>query len=135
MKEILAKLLEREHCETLATFFGLTPADRDTVLNDPKPGMSLVKILNEREIIMPNKVFGLYQGLKASHLDKIEHHVLQYIDESQKEKFNDSKRVPEDKKEVCYRKMITTYLTQVSELISCVPEKRLESSILLTFIC
>ena len=77
------------------------PAEKDTIQNHARPGMLLMKILDERELIMPDKLIGLYEGLKASHLNKIGRHVLEYIDASKKEKMMERGIQQEDKKKVC----------------------------------
>ncbi|WP_411026482.1 hypothetical protein, partial [Salmonella sp. s54395] len=48
-----------------------TPVENETIQRDAEPGMMIMKILDERELIMPKKVLGLYEGLQASHLNKI----------------------------------------------------------------
>lgn len=101
MKTTVSGLLSKDHCEKLAVFFDLTPAERDTVLNDVIPGMVLMKILDERELIMPNKMIGLYEGLKASHLNKIARNVLNYIDAPQRKDVMKSDVAEDKQTKVC----------------------------------
>lgn len=77
----IASMLETPHCHRLATYFELSPAETDMVQNDEYPGRMLMKILDEREKIMPQKMSYLFHGLKYCHLEKIARIVLQYIEE------------------------------------------------------
>ncbi|KAJ8023723.1 Netrin receptor UNC5B-a [Holothuria leucospilota] len=95
LKANVSSMLENLHCIQLATYFDLTPAETERVKMDTSPGRILMKILDEREKIMPQKMFGLYQGLKVCHLDKIARLVFEYIEknsnETQQEKHKNEK--------------------------------------------
>ncbi|WP_411026871.1 hypothetical protein, partial [Salmonella sp. s55044] len=82
LKTDISRRLEHLHCEKLAVYFGLTPVETETILQDGEPGMMVLKILDERELIMPKKVLRLYEGLQASHLNKIARLVLEYTDQT-----------------------------------------------------
>ncbi|PIK45445.1 hypothetical protein BSL78_17677 [Apostichopus japonicus] len=79
----IAKLLDKEHCEKLGMLFPLEPAENDKIQRAAESGKMLMKILDERELIMPEKMIRLYEGLKAIHFDKVARLVLEYIDTSQ----------------------------------------------------
>ena len=49
---------------------------------------------------MPDKMIGLYEGLKASHLNKIGRHILDYIDATKKENKEETPIEQDDKKKV-----------------------------------
>ncbi|KAJ8019381.1 Netrin receptor UNC5B-a [Holothuria leucospilota] len=95
LKANISSMLENYHCIQLATYFDLTPAEAERVKIDASPGRVLMKILDEREKIMPQKMLGLYQGLKVCHLDKIARLVFEYIEknsnETQQEKHKNEK--------------------------------------------
>ncbi|KAJ8023918.1 hypothetical protein HOLleu_36492 [Holothuria leucospilota] len=85
LKANISSMLENYHCIQLATYFDLTPAETERVKIDASPGRILMKILDEREKIMPQKMFGLYQGLKVCHLNKIARRVFEYIERNSNE--------------------------------------------------
>lgn len=62
--------------------------------------MVLMKILDKREVILPDKMIALYEGLKATHLNKIGQFVLEHVDASQNNKMVKSRTVEVEKK-VC----------------------------------
>lgn len=72
--------MDKQHCENLAMCFNLSPAENEMIIKDAEPGKILLKILDEREIIMPDKLIILYEGLKVIHLNKVARLVLEYID-------------------------------------------------------
>ncbi|PIK55098.1 hypothetical protein BSL78_07993 [Apostichopus japonicus] len=94
----IAKLLDKQHCEQLGMFFGLTPAEKETIQKTPESGEILMKILDERELIMPDRMIGLYEGLKAIHFNKVATKVLKYIDTSQKKNGKEKEGAKDDKK-------------------------------------
>lgn len=96
----MSQPLTKHHCEKLAVFFNLTPAERDRILNDAKPGEALIETLDERELVTPCKMIGLYEGLKASHLDKIGSHVMNYIEASRKAKVVKNVKTQHEKRKV-----------------------------------
>ncbi|PIK49534.1 hypothetical protein BSL78_13594 [Apostichopus japonicus] len=79
----IAKLLDKEHCEKLGMLFPLEPAENDKIQRAAESGKMLMKILDERELIMPKRMIRLYEGLKAIHFNKVARLVLEYIDTSQ----------------------------------------------------
>ncbi|PIK35992.1 hypothetical protein BSL78_27177 [Apostichopus japonicus] len=81
----IAKLLDKQHCEKLAVYFGLTPAENETIQTAAESGKMLMKILDERELIMPDRMIGMYEGLKAIHLNKVARLVLEYIGKKSRE--------------------------------------------------
>ncbi|PIK47608.1 hypothetical protein BSL78_15531 [Apostichopus japonicus] len=97
----IAKLLDKQHCEQLGMFFGLTPAEKEKIQEAAKSGEILMKILDERELIMPDRMIGLYEGLKAIHFNKVATQVLKYIDTSQKKNGKEKEGAKDDKKIVC----------------------------------
>ncbi|PIK42834.1 hypothetical protein BSL78_20304 [Apostichopus japonicus] len=72
--------MDKQHCENLAMCFNLSPAENEMIIKDAEPGKILLKILDERELIMPDKLIILYEGLKVIHLNKVARLVLEYID-------------------------------------------------------
>ncbi|XP_071823333.1 uncharacterized protein [Apostichopus japonicus] len=94
----IAELLDKQHCEQLGMFFGLTPAEKEKIQEAAKSGEILMKILDERELIMPDRMIGLYKGLKAIHFNKVATKVLKYIDTSQKKNGKEKEGVKDDKK-------------------------------------
>ncbi|KAJ8023757.1 Netrin receptor UNC5B-b [Holothuria leucospilota] len=92
LKANISSMLENYHCIQLATYFDLTPAEAERVKTDASPGRTLMKILDEREKIMPQKMFGLYQGLKVCHLDKIARLVFEYIEKNSNETHHEKKK-------------------------------------------
>ncbi|KAJ8023733.1 Netrin receptor UNC5B-b [Holothuria leucospilota] len=97
LKANISTMLENYHCIQLATCFDLTPAETERVKVDASPGRILMKILDEREKIMPQKMFGLYQGLKVCHLDKIARLVFEYIEKNSNETHQEKHKDEKDK--------------------------------------
>ncbi|KAJ8023242.1 hypothetical protein HOLleu_35602 [Holothuria leucospilota] len=97
LKAKISSMLENYHCIQLATYFDLTPAEEERVKTDALPGRILMKILDEREMIMPRKMFGLYQGLKVCHLDKIARLVFEYIEKNSNETHQEKHENEKDK--------------------------------------
>ncbi|KAJ8023784.1 hypothetical protein HOLleu_36322 [Holothuria leucospilota] len=97
LKANISSMLENYHCFQLATYFDLTPAEAERVKIDASPGSILMKILDEREMIMPQKMFGLYQGLKVCHLDKIARLVFEYIEKNSNETQQENHKNEKDK--------------------------------------
>ncbi|KAJ8023737.1 UNC5C-like protein [Holothuria leucospilota] len=97
LKANISSMLEKHHCIQLATYFDLTPAEAERVQMDASPGMVLMKILDEREKIMPQKMRGLYLGLKVCHLDKIARLVFQYIEKNSNETHQEKHENEKDK--------------------------------------
>ncbi|XP_071815175.1 uncharacterized protein [Apostichopus japonicus] len=79
----VAKLLDKQHCAKLSVYFELKPAENETIQEAAESGKMLMKILDERELIMPDRMIGMYEGLKAIHFNKLATLVLKYIDTSQ----------------------------------------------------
>ncbi|XP_071814626.1 uncharacterized protein [Apostichopus japonicus] len=79
----IAKLLDKQHCSKLGVYFELKPAENETIQEAAESGKMLMKILDERELIMPDRMIGMYEGLKAIHFNKVARLVLEYIDTSQ----------------------------------------------------
>lgn len=101
LKGDLSHNLTKEHCEKLAMCFNLTPAENDSIQKDEEPGKLLVKILDEREVIMPDKMIRMYEGLKAIRLNKVARLVLEYIDTPQAKKEREIEIVQDHKTKVC----------------------------------
>ncbi|XP_071822151.1 uncharacterized protein [Apostichopus japonicus] len=99
LKGDIAKLLNKQHCKQLGMVFGLKPAENETIQEAAESGKTLMKILDERELIMPHRMIGLYEGLKAIHYNKLARLVLEYIDTSQE------KNGKENEGEKDYKKM------------------------------
>ncbi|XP_071822093.1 uncharacterized protein [Apostichopus japonicus] len=98
LRREIAKLLDKQHCEQLGMFFGLTPAEKEKIQEAAESGEILMKILDERELIMPNRMIRLYEGLKAIHFNKLATQVLKYIDTSQKKNGKEKEGAKDDKK-------------------------------------
>ncbi|KAJ8023661.1 Netrin receptor UNC5B-b [Holothuria leucospilota] len=92
LKANVSAMLEERHCRMLATYFELSPAEAESVEDDPSPGTMLITILDQREKIMPQKMIDLFQGLKACHLDKIARKVSEYIDKYAEHSRQESQR-------------------------------------------
>ncbi|PIK58302.1 hypothetical protein BSL78_04808 [Apostichopus japonicus] len=75
----IAKHLEKQHCLKLGVYFKLTPVENETIQTAAESGKMLMKILDERELIMPDRMIRLYEGLKAIDFDKVARLVLEYI--------------------------------------------------------
>ncbi|KAJ8023734.1 hypothetical protein HOLleu_36260 [Holothuria leucospilota] len=97
LKANISSMLGKYHCKKLATCFDLTPAELERVENDASPGRMLMEILDEREKIMPQKMFDLYQGLKVCHLDKIARLVFEYIEKNSNETQQEKHKKEKDK--------------------------------------
>ncbi|PIK46640.1 hypothetical protein BSL78_16505 [Apostichopus japonicus] len=69
-------------------YFELKPAENETIQTAAESGKMLMKILDERELIMPDRMIGMYQGLKAIHFNKVARLVLEYIGKISKETGN-----------------------------------------------
>ncbi|PIK47515.1 hypothetical protein BSL78_15603 [Apostichopus japonicus] len=100
LKGDIAKLLDEQHCKQLGMFFGITPAENETIQGAAESGKMLMKILDERELIMPDRMIGLYEGLKAIHYNKLARLVLEYIDTSQEKDGKENEGEKNDKKMV-----------------------------------
>ncbi|XP_071852782.1 uncharacterized protein [Apostichopus japonicus] len=96
----IAKLLDKEHCEKLGMLFALKPAENEKIQTSAEPGKMLMKILDERELIMPERMIGMYEGLKAIHFNKVARLVLDYIDTSHEKGGMENKDEQDDKKMV-----------------------------------
>ncbi|XP_071822089.1 uncharacterized protein [Apostichopus japonicus] len=103
----IAKLLDQQHCKQLGTFFGLKPAEKETIQEAAESGEILMKILDERELIMPDRMIRLYEGLKAINFNKVARLVLEYIDTSHE------KNGKEYEGEKDYKKMVKVPEKQV----------------------
>ncbi|PIK49272.1 hypothetical protein BSL78_13837 [Apostichopus japonicus] len=90
----IAKLLDKQHCAKLGVFFELKPAENDTIQEAAESGKMLMKILDERELIMPERMIGMYEGLKAIHFNKVARLVLEYIGKISRETGNPFKKEP-----------------------------------------
>ncbi|XP_071849580.1 uncharacterized protein [Apostichopus japonicus] len=95
----IAKLLDKQHCLKLGVYFKLTPVENETIKIAEESGKMLMKILDERELIMPDRMIGMYEGLKAIHFDKVARLVLEYIGTSQ-EKVGKETKGEKDKKKM-----------------------------------
>ncbi|PIK49276.1 hypothetical protein BSL78_13841 [Apostichopus japonicus] len=95
----IAKHLEKQHCLKLGVYFKLTPVENETIQTAAESGKMLMKILDERELIMPDRMIRLYEGLKAIDFDKVARLVLEYIDTSQ-EKNGKENQGEKDKKKM-----------------------------------
>lgn len=82
LKAELSQLLNKQHCEKLGGCFKLKPEDQNLIQTAEEPGKMLMKILDETELIKPDKMIDLYEGLKAIHLNKVAKVALEYIDMS-----------------------------------------------------
>ncbi|XP_071848957.1 uncharacterized protein [Apostichopus japonicus] len=60
----------------------------------------LMKILDERELLMPDRMIGMYEGLKAIHLNKVARLVLEYIGTSHEKNGKENEGEKDDKKMV-----------------------------------
>ncbi|XP_071822145.1 uncharacterized protein [Apostichopus japonicus] len=100
LKGDIAKFLDKQHCKTLGMFFGLKPAENETIQEAAESGKKLMKILDERELIMPDRMIGLYEGLKAIHFNKLARLVLEYIDMSHEKNGKENEEEKDDKKMV-----------------------------------
>ncbi|XP_071849141.1 uncharacterized protein [Apostichopus japonicus] len=96
----IAKLLDKQHCAKLGVFFELKPAENDTIQEAAESGKMLMKILDERELIMPERMIGMYEGLKAIHFNKVARLVLEYIGTSQEKNRKENEGEKDDKKMV-----------------------------------
>ncbi|XP_071850197.1 uncharacterized protein [Apostichopus japonicus] len=100
MKGDIAKLLDKQHCAKLSVYFELKPAENETIQEAAESGKMLMKILDERELIMPNRMIGMYNGLKAIHFNKVARLVLEYIGTSQEKIGKENEGEKDDKKMV-----------------------------------
>ncbi|XP_071848335.1 uncharacterized protein [Apostichopus japonicus] len=99
-REDIAKLLDKQHCQKLGVYFELKPAENETIQTAAESGKMLMKILDERELIMPDRMIGMYQGLKAIHFNKVARLVLEYIGTSQEKNGKENEGEKDDKKMV-----------------------------------
>ncbi|PIK60579.1 hypothetical protein BSL78_02515 [Apostichopus japonicus] len=60
-------------------YFELTLAENETIQTAAESGKMLMKILDDRELIMPDRMIGMYEGLKATDFDEVARLVLEYI--------------------------------------------------------
>ncbi|XP_071814611.1 uncharacterized protein [Apostichopus japonicus] len=100
LREDVAKLLDKHHCAKLGVYFELKPAENDTIQEAAESGKMLMKILDERELIMPNRMIGMYEGLKAIYFNKVARLVLEYIDTSQEKNGKENEEEKDDNKMV-----------------------------------
>ncbi|XP_071822150.1 uncharacterized protein [Apostichopus japonicus] len=100
LKGDIAKLLDKQHCQKLGMVFELNPAENETIQEAAESGKILMKILDERVLIMPGRLIGLYEGLKAIHFNKVTRLVLEYIDTSQGKNGKENEGEKDDKKMV-----------------------------------
>ncbi|XP_071848218.1 uncharacterized protein [Apostichopus japonicus] len=100
LRRDIAKLLDKQHCQKLGMYFELKPAENDTIQEAAESGTMLMKILDERELIMPDRMIGMYEGLKAIHFNKVARLVLEYIGISQEKNGGENEGVKDDKKMV-----------------------------------
>ncbi|XP_071848888.1 uncharacterized protein [Apostichopus japonicus] len=98
--EDIAKLLDKQHCQKLGVYFELKPAENETIQTAAESGKMLMKILDERELIMPDRMIGMHEGLKAIHFNKAARLVLKYIGTSQKKNGKENEGEKDDKKMV-----------------------------------
>ncbi|PIK46635.1 hypothetical protein BSL78_16500 [Apostichopus japonicus] len=70
LRRDIAKLLDKQHCQKLGVYFELKPAENKTIQTAAESGKMLMKILDERELIMPDRMIGMYEGLKAIHFKR-----------------------------------------------------------------
>ncbi|XP_071848887.1 uncharacterized protein [Apostichopus japonicus] len=96
----IAKLLDKQHCLKLGVYFELTPAENETIQTAAESGRMLMKILDERELIMPDRMIGMYEGLKAIDFDKVVRLVLEYIGTLQEKNGKENEGEKDDKKMV-----------------------------------
>ncbi|XP_071849587.1 uncharacterized protein [Apostichopus japonicus] len=96
----IIKHLEKQHCEKLGVYFKLTPAENETIQTAAESGKMLLKILDERELIMPDRMIGMYEGLKAIHFNKVARLVLECIDDTSQEKNEKESEGEKDKKKM-----------------------------------
>ncbi|XP_071849138.1 uncharacterized protein [Apostichopus japonicus] len=94
----IAKHLEKQHCLKLGVYFKLTPVENETIQTAAESGKMLMKILDERELIMPDRMIRLYEGLKAIDFDKVARLVLEYIDALQEKNGKENEGEKDDKK-------------------------------------
>ncbi|PIK58308.1 hypothetical protein BSL78_04814 [Apostichopus japonicus] len=100
MKGDIAKLLDKQHCAKLGVYFELKPAENETIQEAAESGKMLMKILDERELIMPDRMIGMYNGLKDIHFNKVARLVLEYIGTSQEKIGKENEGEKDDKKMV-----------------------------------
>ncbi|PIK41543.1 hypothetical protein BSL78_21607, partial [Apostichopus japonicus] len=100
LKGDIAKLLDKQHCKQLGMVFGLTPAEKEKVQEAAESGKTLMKILDERELIMPNRMIRLHEGLKGIHFNKVARLVQEYINTSQEKNGKENEGEKDDKKMV-----------------------------------
>ncbi|XP_071849585.1 uncharacterized protein [Apostichopus japonicus] len=96
----IAKNLEKQHCEKLGVYFELTPVENESIQTAAESGRMLMKILDERELIMPDRMIRMYDGLKAIHFNKVARLVVEYIDTSQEKNKKESDGEKDKKKMV-----------------------------------
>lgn len=108
--EDIAKLLDKQHCAKLSVFFELNPVENEIIETAAESGEMLMKILDGRELIMPDRMFRLYEGLKAIHFNKVASLVLENIDTPKEKKRKEIEGAQDGKKMVCASlKFIRTY--------------------------
>ncbi|PIK39045.1 hypothetical protein BSL78_24113 [Apostichopus japonicus] len=96
----IAKHLEKQHCDKLGVYFELTPVENETIQTAAESGKMLLKILDERELIMPDRMIGMYEGLKAIHFNKVARLVLEYIGTSHEKNGKENEGEKDKKKMV-----------------------------------
>ncbi|XP_071848882.1 uncharacterized protein [Apostichopus japonicus] len=96
----IAKLLDKQHCKKLGVYFELKPAENETIQTAAESGKMLMKILDERELITPDRMIGMYEGLKAIQFNKVARLVLEYSGTSQEKNGKEKEREKDDKKNV-----------------------------------
>ncbi|XP_071850428.1 uncharacterized protein [Apostichopus japonicus] len=80
MRGDIGKLLDKEHCKKLGKWFALTPAENDQIQRAAESGKMLMEILDERELIMPDRMIGMYDGLRDIRFNEGVTLLLEYID-------------------------------------------------------
>ncbi|XP_071848885.1 uncharacterized protein [Apostichopus japonicus] len=96
----IAKLLDKQHCLKLGGYFELTLAENETIQTAAESGKMLMKILDDRELIMPDRMIGMYEGLKATDFDEVARLVLEYIGTLQEKNGKENKEEKDDMKMV-----------------------------------
>ncbi|PIK52003.1 hypothetical protein BSL78_11076 [Apostichopus japonicus] len=100
LKRDIGKLLDKKHCKKLGNWFELTQAENDEIQEAAESGKMLMKILDERELIMPDRMIGMYDGLKDIPFDEGATLLLDYIDTSQEKDGQENEGVKDDHKKM-----------------------------------
>ncbi|XP_071850424.1 uncharacterized protein [Apostichopus japonicus] len=100
LKRDIGKLLDKKHCKKLGNWFELTQAENDEIQEAAESGKMLMKILDERELIMPDRMIGMYDGLKDIPFNEGATLLLDYIDTSQEKDGQENEGVKDDNKKM-----------------------------------